>query len=201
MPSRMYSKSLSSVLAFGRAERCAGAFWMWLQILSWARLGTFQTHTSAWDNGTRGLAFINGFNLGWYWPRIGPQGAQYVPGPLLKYGRNEIVLVEVEGPPLLGSNRQYPSGKPFQSQHSITVVLINQITVFANCSCFCSHTVKLEQSVWLSSAAADLINWFGETILFFNCSMRRHGDITEPSALCKVCINHQNARKWYVPCE
>ena len=47
----------------------------------------------------KGLAFINGFNLGWYWPSIGPQGAQYVPGPLLKEGRNEVVLVEIESAP------------------------------------------------------------------------------------------------------
>lgn len=42
----------------------------------------------------KGLAFINGFNLGWYWPLVGPQGTQYIPGPLLQPGRNEIVLVE-----------------------------------------------------------------------------------------------------------
>lgn len=55
----------------------------------------------------KGLAFINGFNLGWYWPSIGPQGAQYVPGPLLKPGKNEVVLVEVESVP------SSESGKPF----------------------------------------------------------------------------------------
>ena len=47
----------------------------------------------------KGLAFINSFNLGWYWPSIGPQGAQYVPGPLLKEGRNEVILVEIESAP------------------------------------------------------------------------------------------------------
>ena len=44
----------------------------------------------------KGLAFINGFNLGWYWPLVGPQGTQYIPGPLLKAGNNEIILVETE---------------------------------------------------------------------------------------------------------
>ena len=47
----------------------------------------------------KGLAFINGFNLGWYWPTVGPQGAQYVPGPLLHEGENKIVLLEVESAP------------------------------------------------------------------------------------------------------
>ena len=42
------------------------------------------------------MAYVNGFNLGWYWPSIGPQNHYYVPGPLLKEGLNEVVLVEVE---------------------------------------------------------------------------------------------------------
>ncbi len=44
----------------------------------------------------KGCAFINGFNLGRYW-EIGPQKRLYVPGPLLKKGRNEIILFETEG--------------------------------------------------------------------------------------------------------
>lgn len=44
----------------------------------------------------KGLVFVNGFNLGWYWPRKGPQNTQYIPGPLLHYGTNEIVLLEIE---------------------------------------------------------------------------------------------------------
>ena len=48
---------------------------------------------SAWG---KGVAFVNGFNLGWYWPSIGPQNHYYVPGPLLKEGVNDIVLVEME---------------------------------------------------------------------------------------------------------
>lgn len=47
----------------------------------------------------KGLAFINGFNLGWYWPTVGPQGTQYIPGPLLKPGKNEIILVETATAP------------------------------------------------------------------------------------------------------
>ena len=47
----------------------------------------------------KGVAFINGFNLGWYWPAVGPQMTMYVPGPLLKGGENELILLEVDGAP------------------------------------------------------------------------------------------------------
>ena len=48
---------------------------------------------------SKGVAFVNGFNLGWYWPAVGPQLTLYVPGPLLKPGRNEVILLEVEAAP------------------------------------------------------------------------------------------------------
>jgi hypothetical protein len=44
----------------------------------------------------KGLLFVNGVNLGYYWPAKGPQTRQYVPGPVLKTGDNEIVLIELE---------------------------------------------------------------------------------------------------------
>lgn len=44
----------------------------------------------------KGCIFINGFNLGRYW-EIGPQKRLYLPGPLLKPGKNEIILFETEG--------------------------------------------------------------------------------------------------------
>lgn len=43
-----------------------------------------------------GCAYVNGFNLGRYW-KIGPQKTLYVPGPLLKAGRNELVIFEAAG--------------------------------------------------------------------------------------------------------
>ncbi len=43
---------------------------------------------------TKGVAWINGFNLGRYW-RIGPQRSLYVPAPLLKAGSNELVIFEL----------------------------------------------------------------------------------------------------------
>lgn len=45
---------------------------------------------------TKGVCFINGFNIGRYW-EIGPTKTLYVPAPLLKKGRNEIVIFELHG--------------------------------------------------------------------------------------------------------
>ena len=44
----------------------------------------------------KGCIFLNGFNLGRFW-EIGPQKRLYVPAPLLKKGRNEIIIFETEG--------------------------------------------------------------------------------------------------------
>ncbi|WP_342424029.1 beta-galactosidase family protein [Paenibacillus sp. FSL E2-0178] len=64
--------------------------------------GYFEAETTAdtflrFDGWTKGVAWINGFNLGRYW-NAGPQRALYIPGPLLREGRNEIVLLELHGP-------------------------------------------------------------------------------------------------------
>lgn len=40
------------------------------------------------------MAWVNGFCLGRYWSR-GPQGTLAVPGPVLRAGRNEVVVLEV----------------------------------------------------------------------------------------------------------
>ncbi|MFH8370924.1 beta-galactosidase family protein [Streptomyces sp. NPDC018031] len=50
--------------------------------------------TTGW---TKGNAWINGFALGRYWSR-GPQSSLYVPAPVLRPGRNEIVLLELHAP-------------------------------------------------------------------------------------------------------
>jgi len=49
--------------------------------------------TSLWGKGT---VLINGFNLGRYWSR-GPQGTLYVPAPVLRAGKNEIIVFETVG--------------------------------------------------------------------------------------------------------
>lgn len=61
--------------------------------------GTFQVgepadtflDTRGW---TKGVAYINGFNLGRYW-QIGPQKTLYIPAPLLRTGTNELILFEL----------------------------------------------------------------------------------------------------------
>lgn len=52
-------------------------------------------------NWTKGVAFINGINLGRYWPVSGPQITLYVPAPFLKPypEENHVMLFEIEGAP------------------------------------------------------------------------------------------------------
>jgi len=45
---------------------------------------------------TKGVVWLNGFNLGRYWER-GAQKTLYVPAPLLKRGANELVVFELHG--------------------------------------------------------------------------------------------------------
>lgn len=63
--------------------------------------GTFRVEEPAdtflkLDGWTKGVAFVNGFNLGRYWEK-GPQRTLYVPGPLLRKGDNELVVFELHG--------------------------------------------------------------------------------------------------------
>ncbi|WP_411111113.1 beta-galactosidase [Streptomyces sp. c-19] len=48
------------------------------------------------DGWTKGNAWLNGFPLGRYWSR-GPQRSLYVPAPVLRPGRNELVVLELHG--------------------------------------------------------------------------------------------------------
>ena len=43
-----------------------------------------------------GCVFINGKNLGRFW-EIGPQKRLYIPAPLLREGKNEIIVFETDG--------------------------------------------------------------------------------------------------------
>ncbi|KAL3191801.1 hypothetical protein MRX96_059535 [Rhipicephalus microplus] len=56
------------------------------------------TYPTGWG---KGVAFVNGFNLGRYWPSIGPQVTLYVPGVLLRPypEENTVMLFETESPP------------------------------------------------------------------------------------------------------
>ena len=44
----------------------------------------------------KGCVFVNGFNLGRFW-EIGPQKRLYLPAPLLRKGKNTIIVFETEG--------------------------------------------------------------------------------------------------------
>jgi beta-galactosidase len=46
----------------------------------------------------KGVAFVNNFNIGRFWPARGPQCALYVPAPILRPGDNIIVIFELHGP-------------------------------------------------------------------------------------------------------
>lgn len=48
----------------------------------------------------KGFVFINGFNLGRYWPLAGPQITMYIPRDLLKVGQNSFVVIEQQLAPL-----------------------------------------------------------------------------------------------------
>jgi beta-galactosidase len=48
------------------------------------------------DGFAKGYVWVNGFGLGRYWSR-GPQRTLYLPGPLLRPGRNELVVLDLHG--------------------------------------------------------------------------------------------------------
>ncbi len=56
--------------------------------------------TTGWG---KGIAFVNGFNLGRYWPVAGPQITLYVPKEILTSGTNQIVLIELQKAPNNGT--------------------------------------------------------------------------------------------------
>ncbi|XP_077978621.1 beta-galactosidase-like [Glandiceps talaboti] len=53
-------------------------------------------NTKGW---TKGQAYINGFNLGRYWPVVGPQLTLYVPASVLTTGDNTLTVFELENAP------------------------------------------------------------------------------------------------------
>lgn len=48
------------------------------------------------DGWGKGCVFVNNFNIGRFW-EVGPQKTLYIPAPLLKKGKNTIVVFETEG--------------------------------------------------------------------------------------------------------
>ncbi|NXA46701.1 BGAL galactosidase, partial [Nothocercus julius] len=69
-------------------------------------MGAFESPGSTWDTfvkfpgWSKGQLWINGFNLGRYWPRRGPQQTLFVPSSVLHSDRpNNITVLELEGAP------------------------------------------------------------------------------------------------------
>ena len=64
------------------------------------RNASFDTylHLPGWF---KGQAFVNGFNLGRYWPVVGPQQTLFVPASVLLLNKNStsVVLLELDGAP------------------------------------------------------------------------------------------------------
>jgi beta-galactosidase len=58
-----------------------------------AETGDTYLDMSRWG---KGVAWVNGHNLGRFWS-IGPQQTLYLPGPWLNNGRNEIIVFEIDG--------------------------------------------------------------------------------------------------------
>merc|ERR1719469_410771 len=46
---------------------------------------------------TKGLVWVNGKNLGRFWETAGPQDTLYLPGPFLRSGANEVVVLDLHG--------------------------------------------------------------------------------------------------------
>ena len=53
----------------------------------------------------QGMAWVNGFMLGRYWPRAGPQVTLYVPHGLLRKGGNMLMLLELQRSPCVEDRR------------------------------------------------------------------------------------------------
>ncbi|XP_014099969.3 beta-galactosidase [Bactrocera oleae] len=56
-------------------------------------LGDTYLNPTGWG---KGVAYVNGFNLGRYWPLIGPQTTLYLPKDLLNVGVNTLILLEYQ---------------------------------------------------------------------------------------------------------
>jgi beta-galactosidase len=50
----------------------------------------------ALPGGGKGYVWVNGFCLGRYWESRGPQRTLCLPWPLLRAGRNEVVVLELD---------------------------------------------------------------------------------------------------------
>ncbi|MGO1001334.1 glycoside hydrolase family 35 protein [Lysobacter sp. CA196] len=82
---------LSGLRYSSKAAPTGPAFWRGGFELD--RVGSTFLDTRGWG---KGHVWINGHHLGRYW-KIGPQQTLFVPAPWLRKGRNEVVVLDVEG--------------------------------------------------------------------------------------------------------
>lgn len=61
----------------------------------------------------KGVAYVNGFNLGRYWPLAGPQLTLFVPHEVLVRGRNTLTIIEYEE-----TNSAGPAIEPYMTLDS-----------------------------------------------------------------------------------
>jgi beta-galactosidase len=89
-------------LQFGAPKTNEPAFWR-------ASLKVDEPHDTFLDLRTwsKGFVWVNGHNLGRFW-NIGPQQTMYLPGPWLKHGENEVLILDLLGPekPLMAGLEQ-----------------------------------------------------------------------------------------------
>ncbi|XP_055686605.1 beta-galactosidase-like [Lutzomyia longipalpis] len=60
-------------------------------------IGDTYLDTTSWG---KGVLYVNGFNLGRYWPVVGPQITLYIPESLLRVGANTIMMLEYQKAPI-----------------------------------------------------------------------------------------------------
>lgn len=65
-------------------------------ILKEADIGDTYLDPTGWG---KGVIFVNGFNLGRYWPLVGPQITVYCPKEILQVGTNKITMIELQMAP------------------------------------------------------------------------------------------------------
>ena len=85
---------------------------------------------------SQGQAYVNGFNLGRYWPTKGPQITLYVPAPVLQSVNNTLVLFELE----------YTGGGPTNAANPMMVEFIDRPIINATITSSISEDAS---SAWL----------------------------------------------------
>lgn len=87
-----YLRDQSNIAMDNGALKSGPVFYRGYFTVTGQPLDTF-LDTTGWG---KGIAFVNGHNLGRYWPSVGPQITLYVPAPYLLEGDNELILLEFE---------------------------------------------------------------------------------------------------------